>query len=348
MTTSIIDRDIDEARWQAVLSRERAAGFIYAVRSTGVYCRPACPSRRPSRSRVVFFDEAVHAAAAGFRPCLRCQPDDAPAGDRFTARVLSLIDAAEEAPRLDDLAREAGVSPSHLLRVFKAQTGLTPRQYAAARRVGRLKAELRGGSSVTSAAYEAGFGSSRALYELAPRGLGMTPRAYKSRGQGEQISYAVVESALGPMIVAATGKGLCFAGWGDPPGLVADLRAEFPAAGLIENAEAAEPYAEAIRAYLRGEPPSSVKLDVRGTPFQLAVWAALTAIPPGETRTYAQLALAVGKPTSAARAVGRACALNLVAPVVPCHRAVGASGSLTGYRWGIERKRALLEIEQGA
>lgn len=337
----------EDRRWQAVLNRDTSmeGAFVYGVRSTGVYCRPDCPSRRPGRGMVVFFDESSAAVAAGFRACKRCHPDEDPSQAQAVARVRALLDASEAAPGLAELATATGLSPSHLLRVFKKETGLTPRQYAAARRVERLKSGLRSAQgNVTTAMYDAGFGSSRALYEIATGSLGMRPRSYKNHGRGEQIRYGVVESSLGPLMVAATERGVCFVGWGERDSLIADLRAEFSDAAFDEDTEAILPHAAAIEAWITGS-PADVRLDIQGTPFQLTVWAALAAIPRGETRTYGELAATIGHP-NAARAVGRACALNLVAPVIPCHRAVGSSGDLTGYRWGVERKRALLAIEQ--
>jgi AraC family transcriptional regulator of adaptative response/methylated-DNA-[protein]-cysteine methyltransferase len=340
----------DDQRWQAVIERDRSAAgsFVFGVRSTGVFCRPGCPSRRPGRAQVEFFETIDGAIEAGYRACLRCKPTELPAERQLVERVRTLIDEAEEAPTLDYLARETGVSASHLQRVFKAETGSTPKQFAAAVRLERFKCRLRTGDSVTAATYDAGFGSSRALYETATRSLGMQPRTYQRHGRGEQISYAVVPSDLGPMILAATRYGLCFVGWDESPEtLAAELRSEFSEAKLIEDLTALEPYVESMAAYLRGDTTAEVALDLRGTPFQLAVWQALRSIPPGETRSYGELAATLGVP-KAARAVGRANATNRLPPFIPCHRAVGANGTLTGYRWGVERKRALLDIEQGA
>lgn len=349
-TVSTLAPSIDDRRWQAVAGRDRSADgtFYYAVRSTGVFCRPGCPSRRPSRAQVEFFDLPSQAIDAGYRACRRCRPDEAPADTALVERARALIDTSDEAPRLDELAAAAGVSASHLQRVFKAVTGSTPKQYATARRLERFKDRLRAGESVTAATYDAGFGSSRALYERATSSLGMRPSSYRQRGRGERISFAIVSSSLGPMIVASTAYGLCFVGWDESmEELRRQLTAEFGAAELIEDEGAVRPYVAAIEAYLRGEPVNDLELDLRGTPFQLTVWQALSAIPAGETRSYGELAAALGMP-NAARAVGRANAMNRLPPFIPCHRLIGSDGTLTGYRWGVERKRALLEIEQGA
>jgi AraC family transcriptional regulator of adaptative response/methylated-DNA-[protein]-cysteine methyltransferase len=335
-----------EDRWRAVLERDRAAdgAFYIAVRSTRVYCRPSCPSRRPRRENVSFFDTAETARAAGYRACLRCHPDGVSAEQRLVAAVASLIESAETAPTLEQLARATGVSPAHLQRTFKRATGLSPRQYAASLRGGRFRERLRGAATVTEAVYDAGFGSSRAAYEEARGLLAMRPSAYRRGGRGERIVYAYTDGPAGPMLVAATALGVCAVYLGAGGGLLSHLSAEFPHAALQHDPSAMAPHLEAVRAGLSGGAASGVPLDERGTAFQRLVWEALRAIPRGETRTYSEIAAAIGRP-GAARAVARACATNPLALLTPCHRVVRRDGGLGGYRWGIERKQALLQRE---
>ncbi|HEX9371470.1 MAG TPA: bifunctional DNA-binding transcriptional regulator/O6-methylguanine-DNA methyltransferase Ada [Roseiflexaceae bacterium] len=342
----------EERYWQAVLARESSfdGTFVYAVRSTGVYCRPGCPSRRPRRDQVMFFPQAAAAERAGFRACRRCRPgaDALPDAQADLAERASRIIAAspDPAPTLSDLGARLGVSPYHLQRVFKRAIGITPRQYADACRLDRLKARLKEGDNVTTALYEAGYGSSSRLYEQAPDRLGMTPATYRRGGEGAAISYAIADSPLGRLLVAATERGIAFVALGEDEAALAEtLRAEFPAAAINRDDEVIGVWVGAVLRHLRGEEPHlDLPLDIRATAFQWRVWEALRAIPYGETRSYAQIARDLGQP-GAARAVGRACATNPVALVVPCHRAVGEDGGLRGYRWGLERKRALLERE---
>jgi AraC family transcriptional regulator of adaptative response/methylated-DNA-[protein]-cysteine methyltransferase len=337
----------DEARWEAVVSRDPAAegAFYYGVRSTGIYCRPTCPARRPRRDNVVFFDTAEGAERAGFRACRRCEPGQVSARQQMIARVQHLLDTMEPTPSLARLGEAVGLSPAHLQRAFKRATGLSPREYAAARRGRRLRAGLRNGASVTEAMYDAGYGSPRALYEAAPAELGMSPSAYRRGGQGQRIAYAVTESPLGPLLLAATDRGVCVLRFGADV-RVQELRAEFPRATLVHDPAAVAGYTEAVLAYLGGrEARLDAPLDVRATAFQQRVWAALREIPYGETRSYSEVARSIGAP-SAVRAVARACATNPVALIVPCHRVVRASGDLGGYRWGLERKQALLDRER--
>jgi AraC family transcriptional regulator, regulatory protein of adaptative response / methylated-DNA-[protein]-cysteine methyltransferase len=342
-------RQDDDGRWNAVLERQETADglFYYAVRSTGIYCRPSCPSRRPKRENVTFFDSVEAAEEAGFRPCLRCSPQQISGWQRVVAQVEKLLRTAETPPSLAELADAVGLSPYHLQRLFKKATGLSPKQYAAALRAERLKAELKqGAASVTAALYEAGYGSPRALYEQAQVHLGMTPGAYRRGGDEQRIAYAFVDTAVGRMLVAATSKGVCAVRFGEDAAMLAELRAEFPRATLVEDAAATEPYVEAVAGCLAGRAPASgVPLDVRATAFQQKVWAALQSIPAGEVRSYSEVAAMIGAP-SAVRAVAKACAANPIALVVPCHRVVRASGELSGYRWGVERKRALLSRER--
>lgn len=344
-----------EAAWEAVVRRDRAADgrFVYAVATTGVYCRPSCPSRTAKRQNVSFHATPEAAEAAGFRPCRRCRPDTASLVERQAAavavacrRIEGAVEEGDGIPSLDDLAAEAGLSRYHFHRVFKGATGVTPREYAAARRASLAQRELAEGSSVTQAIYGAGYSSPSRFYESAEGRLGMSPSAYRHGGPGAEIRFAVGECSLGAILVAATRKGICAIRFGDDPdALVRDLQDRFPKARLIGG----DPEFERWVAQVVGlvEAPArglDLPLDVRGTAFQQRVWAALREIPPGETATYAEIAGRVGAP-SAARAVARACAANPVAVAIPCHRVVRQDGSLSGYAWGVERKRALLDRE---
>ena len=358
----------DDARWAAVTSRDPAADgvFFYGVRSTGIYCRPTCPARRPSRSRVAFFETTEAAEAQGFRPCRRCRPGEA---DGVVAQVRRLLDTADPPPSLRGLGEAVGLSPSHLQRLFKRATGLSPKQYADARRAERLKSGLRQGATVTAALYDAGYGSSRALYDKAGEHLGMSPGVYRRGGLGVTVRFTVADTPLGPMLLAATPKGICALRFGggvperagpDGPGpgpisgsdredLLGGLREEFPKATLVEDEGDLNQCVQAVISYLRGERrrldlTADLTADLAATAFQQKVWKALQGIPYGETRSYAEVAEVIGRPT-AARAVAQACATNPVALVVPCHRVVRADGGLAGYRWGADRKRRLLEQE---
>lgn len=338
----------DDARWRAFLDRDPAADglFYVAVRTTGVYCRPTCPARRPKREHVTFFADPQKAEAAGYRPCRRCRPHQVSDHQRLVARAMALLETADPAPSLADLAAELGVTPHQLQRVFQRATGLTPHAYANELRAARLRGLLREGRPVTWALYEAGYASSRALYERAREQLGMTPGSYRSGGRGQRIAFGCFPSPVGPMLIAATAHGLCALHLGEGD-LVATLRDEFPAAQLVQAPDEVAPLARAVLAYLSGETRSlDLPIDVEGTAFQRRVWEALRTIPYGETRTYADVARMIGRPT-AVRAVARACAANPVALVIPCHRMVGAGGDLRGYRWGVDRKRRFLELEQG-
>jgi AraC family transcriptional regulator of adaptative response/methylated-DNA-[protein]-cysteine methyltransferase len=352
MPTSRTDGGIDhETAWTAVVDRNaRYDGrFVYAVRSTGIFCRPTCPSRRPDRRQVTFFDGPAAARAAGFRACLRCAPESpAPPAAAGLERVRAHIEAhLDERLTLDDLAPVAGLSPTHLQRAFKAALGLSPRDYVRARRAERFKAEVRSGRSVTDALYEAGYGSGSRLYEDAAKRLGMTPGAYRRGGEGQLIRYTTAASPLGRLLVASTERGVCAVQIAhDDAALEAALRRDYPRAELARDDRALRPALAAILAHLGGEIPRlDLPLDVAASAFQWRVWRALQEIPCGETRSYAQVAQAVGRPR-AARAVARACASNRVALLVPCHRVVRADGSLGGYRWGANRKRLLVEGEK--
>jgi AraC family transcriptional regulator of adaptative response/methylated-DNA-[protein]-cysteine methyltransferase len=343
--------------WQQVLARDaRADGqFFYAVKTTKIFCRPSCPSRRPERKNVSFYPTAEMARAAGFRPCLRCEPElverrPDPQVEAIDRVASYLTEHAEERTRLTDVAKATGVAPLTILRGFKRVLGVSPREYAKAQRVAKFKDRVREPKvSVTAAIYDAGFGSSSRLYEDSGETLGMTPSAMKAGGAGESIRYTVAESPLGLMMVAATGRGICSIGFGDgEPELLNDLTRRFPKAEL-KRMDAELSYAvEAVIAML-GESPRAAELDwdVRATAFQLKVWRALRGIPRGTTKTYAEIAEEIGQPGSA-RAVGGAIGKNPLAIAVPCHRVIGSNGKLTGWHWGLERKRALLERERGA
>lgn len=338
----------DDARWQAVVGRDPGADgvFFYAVVSTGIYCRPVCPSRRPKRLNVRFFDAVDAAQHAGFRPCLRCRPDEVSTRQLVVAQVQHLLDGNESTPSLVELGQAVGLSPYHLQRIFKRATGLSPRQYAAARRTERLKAGLQRGVTVTAAMYDAGYGSARALYETARDRLGMSPGVYRKGGVGQHIAYVCTETSVGRALIAVTERGLCAVRFGDDAELIGELRAEFPRAVIAEDRQALEPYVQAVIAHLAGERTRlDLPLDVRATAFQQRVWAALREIPYGQTRSYSEVAQMIGQP-AAVRAVARACATNPVALAVPCHRVVRTDGGLSGYRWGVARKRALLDREQ--
>lgn len=343
----------DAARWQAVLNRNGAAdgAFVYAVQSTGIYCRPSCPSRRPRRDRVSFFALPEAAEHAGFRACKRCHPEQAAIRDphvEIVRRVCRAIAATPEGPlTLAGLSADVNLSPFHLQRIFKRVMGITPKQYADAARTARLKDDLRSGEAVTSALYGAGYGSSSRLYERADAHLGMTPAVYRKGGAGMQITYTVVPCALGSLLVAATERGVCAVTLGDDAEtLTAGLRREYPSARIHEDATHLSEAVEAILHHLAGEQPHlDLPLDIRATAFQWRVWEALREIPYGDTRSYREIAQAIGQPT-ASRAVAQACGHNPVALAIPCHRVVREDGSLGGYRWGVERKRTILARER--
>lgn len=338
----------DDARWDAVCARA-GGDFFYAVTTMGVFCRPGCPSPRPLRDNVRFFATAAAAEAAGFRPCKRCDPLGTRA--RLAAEVVrdacAAIAAAETIPPLAALARRAGYSRFHFLRLFRAHTGLTPRAYAEGVRAGRLAAALTSGERVADAVAGAGYGSESRVYENSGALIGMTPGAVRRGGAGETIHLGFADCAFGRLLIGATAIGVCFIGFAEPDAaLEADLRRRFPAARLVrDDAGLAATLATVQAAIAEPTAGRDLPLDLRGTAFQLRVWQALRSIPPGETRSYGALAAMAGRP-GAARAAGRACGLNPVAPLVPCHRAVAADGALTGYRWGLDRKAALLARER--
>jgi len=341
-----------EARWAAVQGRDRGADgvFYYSVRTTGVYCRPSCGARPALRANVAFHASCLDAESAGFRPCLRCKPDQPPLLERqaqLVAEACRLIDAAEDSLDLDAVARAVGMSRFHFQRVFKTHAGVTPKAYAAARRAGRVRAALLGAGSVTDAVYAAGFNSSSGFYAGSEAMLGMAPSRFKAGGAGEEIRFAVAACSLGAILVAATGRGICAVLMGDDPEpLVRDLQDRFPKAHLIgADAGFERTVAQVIGLVEAPRIGLDLPLDVRGTAFQQRVWAALRAIPAGETVSYTELAQRIGSP-AAVRAVAGACAANPVAVAIPCHRVVRNDGGLSGYRWGIERKAALIAREK--
>jgi AraC family transcriptional regulator of adaptative response/methylated-DNA-[protein]-cysteine methyltransferase len=342
----------DEKRWAAVAARDQAAAeaFVYAVTTTGVFCRPGCSFRLPRRAHVVFFDGPAAARAAGYRPCRRCRPEEPFLRSRHAdriARACRRIERAEATQSLEKLARDVSLSPYHFHRLFKAIVGVTPKQYATACRLGRFRKALQSGQSVTAAIYVAGFGSSSRAYQGAACRLGMRPSAYRNGAMGERIRYASAPCSLGWVLVAATPRGVCAIELGDDPGdLALRLRRGFPKAEMEEGDPPLAAWVEQVVAFIDAlGRPLDLPLDIHGTAFQQRVWRALQDIPPGGTASYAEIAKRMGQP-NAARAVARACAANPVALAIPCHRAVGAGGGLRGYRWGVERKRTLLEGEK--
>lgn len=337
----------DELMWDKVLRRE-PDDFFYGVTTMGVYCRPGCPSPRPRRGNVRFFRTAAQAEQAGFRACRRCDPK----GDRerlaqeVVRDACAFIEQSEAIPSLGRLADRSGYSRFHFLRMFEAHTGLTPRRYAEGVRARRLASALAAGDRVADAVAGAGFGSESRVYERTGALLGMTPGAARRGGTGEMIRTAFADSPFGRLLVGATGKGVCFIGFGEPDEtLLGDLRQRFPHAVVVaDDAGLAETVAAVLRFIEEPRQALALPLDLRGTAFQQRVWQALTRIPPGETRSYAEVAAMLDEPRTA-RAVARSCATNPVPLAVPCHRVIGRDGHLAGYRWGAARKKALLERE---
>ena len=341
-----------EQCWNAVVARDAQADgtFVFAVRSTGIYCRPSCPARRPGRAQVVFFHRPEEALTAGFRPCLRCEPDQALSAHAQTELIEQICRYIEEhleaSLRLADLSQQFHLSSYHLQRTFKRIMGISPRQYVESCRLGLFKARLQDGEAVTSALYSAGYQSSSRVYDRAPTQLGMTPTTYQQRGKGARIGYTIVESPLGYVLVAATERGIAAVRLGDSEQLLeADLVHEYPEAQMIRDDERLCAWVTVLLQSLQGQiPQPSVPFDIQATAFQWKVWEQLRAIPLGQTRSYGEIARSIGQP-AAARAVARACATNPVAIFIPCHRVVRENGELGGYRWGLERKRLLLDLE---
>lgn len=344
----------NDPRWTAVVARDPAADgkFYYSVKTTGVYCRPSCPARPARPENVQFHATREDAEQAGFRPCKRCKPDQSPLAGQHAARVVQvcrLIENAEAVPSLEQLASHAGLSIFHFHRVFKAVTGLTPKAYATAHRAKRVRSELERCGTVTAAIFDAGYNSNSRFYENSNQVLGMTPSSYRAGGANTEIRFALGECSLGSILVASSDRGVCAIALGDDPdALVRELQDRFPKANLIGGDSAFEQLVARVVGFV--EAPAlglDLPLDVRGTAFQQRVWQALREIPPGSTMSYSDIANRIGSP-KAVRAVAGACAANTLAVAIPCHRVVRNDGALSGYRWGVERKRALLEREATA
>jgi AraC family transcriptional regulator of adaptative response/methylated-DNA-[protein]-cysteine methyltransferase len=341
----------DDDRWTALSTRDTTADgrFFYAVRTTGVYCRPSCASRQPCRENVDFFVTTAQAETAGYRACKRCQPAGLPRELAIVERACKVLDAdPQERITLAQLSEAVHVSPFHLQRLFSRVVGVSPRQYQAARRADSLRGALQRGAGVTRATQDAGFGSTSRMYETASAELGMTPSSYGQKGAGLVVRYAMAETQLGIVLVAATSKGICKIAFGDDRRtLEAELAAELAKAERIEDSERLAPFIAQVNAYLRGTREQfALPLDISATAFQQRVWDALIRIPYGETRSYTDIAETVGSPR-AVRAVANACASNPVALAIPCHRVLQKSGALAGYRWGMARKAVLLATEKG-
>ena len=341
-----------DLRWKALASRDSAADgtFVYAVTSTGIYCRPSCPSRRPRADRVRFFDTTLEARQSGFRACKRCRPDTVglaqPGIDAVRRASAYLATHADQTVTLGHLARVASMSAHHLQRRFKAIVGLSPREFQSAVRAGKLRTSLRDGRDVTTAIYEAGYGSPSRVYESAPTGKGMSLSSYRRGGAGMRIGYSTISTPVGQVLIAATETGVCSVKIGASEAtLAADLRREYPSADIEADLKPQTEWVKAIAQHLRGDAPSlDLPIDVQATAFQWKVWRELQRIPYGETRRYGEIARRIGKP-QAVRAVANACASNPVCIVVPCHRVVPAAGGVGGYRWGAQRKEKLLTTE---
>lgn len=347
-------KTVNDTRWQAVVARDPASDgkFFYSVETTGVYCRPSCAARLARPENVRFHATCADAEQAGFRPCKRCKPNQPPLAEQHAAKVAEicrLIENAETLPSLEELANHAGLSSYHFHRVFKAATGLTPRAYATAHRARRIRNELSRGGTVTAAIFDAGYNSNGRFYAQSDEVLGMTPSIYRAGGANTDVRFAIGECSLGTILVASSARGVCAILLGDDPdGLARELQDKFPRANLIGG----DPAFERIVAKVIGfvEAPRlglDLPLDVRGTAFQQRVWQALTKIPAGSTASYAEVAKQIGAPR-AMRAVAQACAANAIAVAIPCHRVVKSDGALSGYRWGVARKQALLDREAKA
>jgi AraC family transcriptional regulator, regulatory protein of adaptative response / methylated-DNA-[protein]-cysteine methyltransferase len=340
-----------ELYWQAVTANDARfdGAFVLGVKTTGIYCKPSCRARLPKRENVDFYATPQAAERHGLRACKRCRPANVNGVDPQIEKVLRACEmiTGDDLPTLDDLSAAVGLSAYHLQRSFKDIIGVSPKKYAEAKRMERFKDELRGGSDIVTAMYEVGYGSSSRLYEKAGDKLGMTPAAYKKGGKGMSINYAITDCELGLLLVARTAKGICSVTFGDSNEQLAnDLRAEFPNAEIAEDSDNLKAAIDGLLKYLAGKQKRLVlPLDLQATAFQLQVWEALKNIPYGETRSYAEIAEQLGD-RKKVRAVAQACAKNRVALVIPCHRVVGSDGSVTGYRWGVERKSRLLRKEK--
>jgi len=341
----------DEEKWAAVVARDRAFdnAFLYSVASTGIYCRPSCSARRAKRANVAFHETCADAEEAGFRACRRCNPKGSSADEQQSLRIIRacrLIEGAEEPPKLDDLAATVGLSPFHFHRLFKSMVGMTPKAYADAWRLRRVRGHLQTSRSVTEAVHEAGFNSSTRFYAAAGDLLGMTSKAFRAGGKDTEIRFAVGQCSLGAILVAQSPRGVCAILLGDDPdALVRELQDGFPNATLIGGDTSFEALVAEVVGFV--EAPDTgldLPLDIRGTAFQHRVWETLRKIPAGTTASYAEIAQRIGRP-QAVRAVAQACAANKIAVAIPCHRVVRTDGSLSGYRWGVARKRALLARE---
>ena len=348
--TIMATRRNSDQLWALVLGRSANADgeFVYAVKSTGVFCRPSCPSRRPRREQVEFFDSPGAAQQAGYRACRRCRPLQRNAQmEKVEAACRFIEQNLEETLGLEQIASAVGLSPSHFQRLFKRALGISPREYQQAQRAGKFKQALQSESRITDAIYEAGYSSSSRAYENSNQHLGMTPTAFRRGGEGVRISYTIVSSELGKLLIATTSKGVCAVRFGDNERkLEQDLRREFNAAEISRQDKELRGVAETVKNLLtQPASTSAISLDIQGTAFQQRVWSALRMIPPGETRSYTDVARQIGSPSSV-RAVANACGSNPVAVVIPCHRVVQKNGSMAGYRWGVERKEALLRAEQ--
>lgn len=340
----------DEDFWQAVVAKDKKqdGNFVYGVRTTGVYCRPSCAARLPRRENVTFYGESEQAQAAGLRACKRCRPDERHPADELAGQICRYIEEnLDEDLSLEKLGAQLNSSPYHLQKVFKKVMGVTPRQYAEACRVRHFKSQLRAGREIAGAVYEAGFGSSSQIYERAAVQLGMTPAAYRKGGKGMTIRYNVVKCGLGYMLVAATEQGICAVSLADDPNdLYRELKAEYPKATFEEAGNSLDSWIIELLEHLNGRKSDlTLPIAVAYTPFQAQVWQELRRIPYGSTRSYGEVAQALGQP-KAVRAVARACASNKVALLIPCHRVIREDGDLGGYRWGLERKRNLLRQEK--
>ena len=348
---NLAEKKLAENRWIAVVGRDKSQDghFYYSVKTTGVYCRPSCGARLARRENVAFHASAEEAERAGFRPCKRCRPTEASLSEQHALAVekaCRFLEEAEESPSLDQLATEVGLSPYHLHRLFKAKTGMTPRVYSAALRGKRVRDELDRTATVTEAIYSSGFNSNGRFYESSAQMLGMTPTKFRSGGNGVSIRFAVAECSLGSILVATAEKGICAISLGDDPGLlVHELEDRFPKANLaIGDQEFEQQVAKVIGLVETPGTGMDLPLDIQGTLFQRRVWEALREIPVGKTASYSEIAERIGSPKSV-RAVARACASNTLAVAIPCHRVVRSDGALSGYRWGVERKQALLTKE---